>query len=308
MSQDRIFSDEELRIATLRSVDALAEAVAAGDPETARGFGRRLVREALSMKGNYDAWETTLAAWVRRRDGAAAEADALAAIRERGGPLPEVPDEEGPIDFAERWRELGRRIDSALEEGRDAETLATAQGLHDEALRYHDRGMARVAALLSWIGRRYDTDLLEEAYEEALAADLLGDASFRERALALMHFTRVHLQPFALEEDAEKLTFLCPVCPSGGRLLREGGDDLLRVAGPRWLTWGRDALPVYCCHEPVMERASARKGGVPLFLVDPSDALGEEPCKTYLYKDPADIPERFYTRIGLQKPRSRPAR
>ena len=79
--------------------------------------------------------------------------------------------------------------------------------------------------------------------------------------------------------------------------------DGLVVEGPRPLTYGRDTLPVYCCHEPVMERASIEATGVPLFVVDPSDRLGEEPCRTYLYKDPAKIPERFYERLGLTKPK-----
>jgi hypothetical protein len=52
-----------------------------------------------------------------------------------------------------------------------------------------------------------------------------------------------------------------------------------------------------------MEKASIEATGVPLFIVEPSDALGVEPCHTYLYKDVAKIPERFYRRLGLQKPR-----
>ena len=123
-----------------------------------------------------------------------------------------------------------------------------------------------------------------------------------------MHFTRVHLQAFELREDAEKLVFLCPVCPSGGRLLRDGHyeppRDGAHVPGPRAITWGRDSLPVYCCHEPVMEKASIEATGVPLFVVDPPERLGVDPCPTYLYKDPADIPERFYTRLGLSKPKA----
>jgi hypothetical protein len=51
-----------------------------------------------------------------------------------------------------------------------------------------------------------------------------------------------------------------------------------------------------------MERASIRATGAPLFIVDPAENLGVEPCKTYLYKDPRDIPEHFYTRLGLEKP------
>jgi hypothetical protein len=168
--------------------------------------------------------------------------------------------------------------------------------------------MSRVSALLSWIGRHHGANAVESALEVSMSSDMLGDASFRERAEALMHFTRVHLQPFELEEDDEKLTFLCPVCPSGGRLLRARHYDAprsdLRITGPRPLTYGRDELPAYCCHEPVMEKASIESTGVPLFIVEPSEQLGEEPCRTYLYKNAADIPERFYTRLGLEKPKT----
>ena len=45
-----------------------------------------------------------------------------------------------------------------------------------------------------------------------------------------------------------------------------------------------------------------RKTGAPLFVVEPAERLGFETCKTYLYKNASDIPERFYTRLGLTKP------
>ncbi|MDG2307518.1 MAG: hypothetical protein P8R42_23270 [Candidatus Binatia bacterium] len=122
------------------------------------------------------------------------------------------------------------------------------------------------------------------ALGKVMQSGMLGDAGFRERAEMLMHFTRVHLQPFELQEDDEKLTFLCSVCPSAGRLLQAGryeGDSAdLPVQGPRPLTYDPPELPAYCCHEPVMEKASIRDTGAPLFIVDPSERLGEEPCRT----------------------------
>lgn len=51
-----------------------------------------------------------------------------------------------------------------------------------------------------------------------------------------------------------------------------------------------------------METDSFEATGVPLFIVDPAERLGFEPCNTYLYKKAEDIPERFYTRLGLDKP------
>ena len=301
----RVFTDEELRIGSLRSVEALGEALEAGDREAAHRFCRRLRREVLSMQQNYDGWERSLRQAIAERGGAEAEASALRAIED-----PEVAPERctHDPDRLDRWRAEARAIEADIDQGASTSALERARGLHDEALRSHDRGMSRVAALLSWIAAHQGPDAVEAALEVAMSSDMLGDASFRERAEALMHFTRVHLQPFEIHEDDEKLTFLCPVCPSGGRLLREGHYDVPRsgahIEGPRALTWNRDTLPVYCCHEPVMEKASIEATGVPLFVVDPPEHPGEEPCPTYLYKDPARIPERFYTRLGLEKPRS----
>ena len=49
-------------------------------------------------------------------------------------------------------------------------------------------------------------------------------------------------------------------------------DDLV-VKGPHPLTYGRDEIPVYCCHEPIMEIDSIEKTGVPLFVVEPGAVL-----------------------------------
>jgi hypothetical protein len=285
----------------------MVEALDRGDPEAAGLFAKRLRREVLSMRQNYDGWEATLLAWIERRNGVPVRDAAVEAIdRDAPGSLPfEIDDDAG-----DRWRAVAAELRAAIDERSFDRARKLGAQLHAEGLAYHDRGMARIADALSFIGRRFGTDLLEEAYKEAMSSDLLGDADFRDRAEALMHFTRVHLQPFHLEEDDEKLTFLCDVCPSGGRLLQaghyDGPDAALVVEGARPLTYQRDSLPVYCCHEPIMERASIEKTGVPLFIVDPSEDLGRVPCKTYLYKNPDDIPERFYTRLGLTKPNGQP--
>ncbi len=302
MTTGRIFSDEELRIAGLRSVDAIREALDAKDTVQARAFVRRLRREVLSMIRNYDGWEATLLDWIEREVDGVTKVDALAAIEdfdaapERGG------DGSDPVP---RWKVEAEAILEAIEAGDASSALARAERLHEDALVRHDRGISRVSALLSWIGRRKGADGVGAALHEAMSAEMLGDASFRERAEALMHFTRVHLQPVPLEEDDEKLTFACASCPSGGRMIAAGHYDAPRddfvVTGPHPLTYGRDEIPVYCCHEPIMEMDSIERTGVPLFVVEPAERLGFETCKTYLYKRPEDIPERYYARLGLDK-------
>ncbi|MCR9096150.1 MAG: hypothetical protein NXI30_18140 [bacterium] len=300
---EREFSDEELRVLGLRSVDALAEALEAGDRVAALGFVKRLRREVLSMIRNYAGWEETLLSWVDRTLGGHDRHEVLAAIEdfvaapERGG------DGSDPVP---RWKDEAAAIDAAIAAGENDAALLRARALHDEALVRHDRGMSRVSAILSWIGRNAGIPGIEAALGEAMSGDMIGNASFRERAEALTHFTRVHLQPVPLEEDDEKLTFACTRCPSGGRMIAAGHyatprNDLV-VRGPHPLTYGRDEIPVYCCHEPIMEIDSIRQTGAPLFVVEPAERLGFETCKTYLYKRPEDVPAKYYARLGLEKP------
>jgi hypothetical protein len=302
-SSNRVFTQDELAIAATRSVDALADALAAGDRAGALEFSKRLRREVLAMRGNYDSWETALGAEIESRGGPAAAAEAW---KRANRDADEFTAGAPTSDEADRWRETAAVIRAAIENGDDDTATRESRTLHDGALAYHDRGLARVSSLLSWIGREHGADAVEDALGKVMQSGMLGEAGFRERAEMLMHFTRVHLQPFELQEDDEKLTFVCSVCPSAGRLLQagryEGENADLQIAGPRPLTYDRPELPAYCCHEPVMEKASIRDTGAPLFIVDPSERLGEEPCRTYLYKDPAEIPERFYTRLGMEKP------
>jgi hypothetical protein len=42
--------------------------------------------------------------------------------------------------------------------------------------------------------------------------------------------------------------------------------------------------------------------GSPMYPSDPPDDYDRDPCVWYWYKDPADIPERHWTRYGLSKP------
>jgi len=297
----REFSDEELRVGSLRSLDAIGECLAVADLDGARRYARRLRREVLAMLGSYDGWERGLLAEVAARGG---DPDAL--LTSIADPTI-APERCTEATGADAFRARAAALDAEIASGDVGRAEQSARSLHEAALRRHDRGMSRVSALLSHLAREYGAEAVDQALTRVMASDLTGTASFRERAEALMHFTRVHLQPFELSEDAEKLTFLCPVCPSGGRLLREGHYDAprndARVRGPAPITWGLSELPAYCCHEPAMERASIEATGVPLFVVEPAERLGEQPCRTFLYKRAEDIPERYYRRVGLEKPK-----
>ena len=169
--------------------------------------------------------------------------------------------------------------------------------------------MSRVVALLSKVFEDHDEDGLRWVLSEVMRPESMdpdGKTPFREKVENIMLFTRCHLLPFTVTEDEEKVTFMPDPCPSGARLIREGhyekprGNTIVREPGP--LTFGRSDMPIYCCHEPSMELSSVLQTGVPLFIVDPPEDVGISPCKVYVYKDPADIPDSFYERIGVERP------
>ncbi len=108
--------------------------------------------------------------------------------------------------------------------------------------------------------------------------------------------------------DEEKFTITMTPCGSGGKLVLEGGykppRNLARVKKAQPQTFGKENFPVYCTHCAFQEIVPIEVLGHPIFITDPPDAdkIGEIPCSVYIYKDPKNIPEEFYERIGKKKP------
>ena len=146
----------------------------------------------------------------------------------------------------------------------------------------------------------------DQAVMNPSAMDPDGKLPFKDKVEKLIFFTRLHLLPFSVSEDDEKMTFMPDPCPSGARLIQQGHYQSPRNAalvveqGP--LTYQQKDFPIYCCHEPAMEISSLKATGVPVFIVDPSDQLGVTPCKVYVYKRVSEIPEAYFTRLGLRRP------
>jgi hypothetical protein len=106
------------------------------------------------------------------------------------------------------------------------------------------------------------------------------------------------------DEDDEKY-MLAFRCGSGGKLIDDGAyappRDYLTLAGPSPVTFGRASLPVYCAHCSVNnEIEGIEQTGVPVTIEFPPERAGE-PCVHHVYKDPAQIPDEIYRRVGKQK-------
>ena len=301
-----IFSDQELAEAGRLTVELIAENLERGQHSEAKNLVTRFQEELMTMFYSYTGWETSILGCIAEVDGEARSVEVLAGV-EDWDIAPERKIETRGV--AGRWVEELKKIQLLIDEGLVAEAGQRAHTLREQALELHDGLMSRVSALLTVVYEDYGDEELKRILNIVMKPESMdpdGKTPFREKVENIMRFTRCHLLPFTVTEDEEKVTFMPDPCPSGARLIRSGhyesprNNAIVRDAGP--LTYGRAQLPVYCCHEPAMELSSVLRTGVPLFIVDPPEDVGISPCKIYVYKDPAQIPEGYYQRLGLEKP------
>ncbi len=302
----RVFSANELADAGRLTVDLIAERLEQGLQVQARGLVRRFQEELMTMFFSYTGWEVSILECIAQLGGDTCRDEALATI-ENWDIAPERQVEIA--DVSSLWRAELSAIGQLIDAGSDSEACERAGTLREEALKLHDGIMSRVSALLTIVYEDYGEEQLSWVLSQVMRTDTMdpdGTLPFREKVENIMRFTRSHLLPFTVSEDDEKVTFMPNPCPSGARLIREGHYDSPRnnaiVQGASPLTYGRPDFPVYCCHEPSMELGSALRTGVPIFIVDPPEDVGTSPCKVYVYKNPQDIPEAYYKRLGLKKP------
>lgn len=112
-----------------------------------------------------------------------------------------------------------------------------------------------------------------------------------------------------VEEDDEKIIITLNPCGSGGRLIAmgmfEGKRAYRKLHGPGPHTWGETDLPIYCAHCPwAHEIVPIQVGGQGAQLwvhAAPFPKKPGDPCIHHIYKNPADIPERYYERLGMKK-------
>jgi hypothetical protein len=80
---------------------------------------------------------------------------------------------------------------------------------------------------------------------------------------------------------------------------------LARVEERHPITWGMKDFPIYCVHCPIMETLAFEGTGdlQPIHLVNEPKQHGF--CHFAYYKDPANIPDEYYRRLGKEKPAPR---
>jgi len=219
----------------------------------------------------------------------------------------------------EQLRDMERRtldrLNDAIDAGDPEKAKKIAQRMYNEFLSMHDLYRNWITATLSEVGERFGDDALEEVMVEGVRAwwkpivnNLpTGPESLPARVKMFVSGLHGHLQPLEIREDDEKFEIkLCP-CGSGGRLVSEGKyegkDAFLTIKDAQPLTYGRKNFPVYCAHEYAMEKVDIEENGKPFVVVEPAARIGKEYCSMIVYKDPDNVPDKYYERLGLDKPK-----
>ncbi len=217
----------------------------------------------------------------------------------------------------EELREMGRRTldvaQEAIEQGDKQRAKELVQRMYKEFNHLHDGYMFWATGLLTYIYQNYGIESVEKA--ERFAHTIEGKTVFkppietdlRSLIIHLAKSLRGHLQPIDIEEDEEKVVLTMKPCGSGERIIELGGYEagLARVKERHPITWGMKDFPIYCVHCPIMETLAFEATGdlQPVHLVNESKQHGF--CHFAYYKDPANIPEEFYRRLGKEKPAPR---
>lgn len=234
--------------------------------------------------------------------------------------------------MAERWftdeelhemtRPTMERAIEALDKGDIEEARVLCQSMTTEWRYIHDMLIELVLGLVDFVKRRFGEDEVAGAWRESMERAWREDAGkiskVDRRAIveALAASWRAHSTSgtgphpgrFTIEEDDEKVTFVLHPCGSGQRLVLMGKYDdpergySVTEHAHDW-SFDRANMPLYCTHCTFMnELLPMEWSGLPLYPLDPPVDYHRDPCRWYWYKDPADIPDRFWARYGLSKP------
>jgi hypothetical protein len=217
----------------------------------------------------------------------------------------------------EELREMERRTldvaQEAIEQGDKQKAKELVQRMYEEFNHLHDGYMFWATGLLTYIYQNYGIESVEKA--ERFAHTIEGKTVFkppietdlRSLIIHLARTLRGHLQPLAIEEDDEKIVLTMKPCGSGERIIELGGYEagLARVKERHHITWGMKDFPIYCVHCPIMETLGFEGTGdlQPVHLAH--EPMRHGFCHFAYYKDPANIPEEFYRRLGKEKPAPR---
>ncbi len=215
------------------------------------------------------------------------------------------------------------RIIKHIQQKEIEEALAICEEMKKSRIVLHDFFADSCTVLWSWIGDQLGEEIIEDLFR------YIFEQSARRQIYSLAILFRMYLPntisllaesgwrshscfgygehpaQFSITEDEEKFTFHLHPCASGVRLFLRGmyepgrGGKLTEKAYP-W-TFNRKGFPYYCIHSAFLnEILPYETFGYLMWPTDePQEPAG--PCRWHIYKDPNDIPDKYYDRLGVKK-------
>jgi hypothetical protein len=276
--------------------DRIEAALREGRLEEAAALGRHLVTEAQEIHDLYTAWSAAIPEILARHGAAAVTA-------------PEAVDGEGDWSrFVAAVETFARgpgeaRLRAALDAWREAHDRHLELVAGWIAVAVEQLGEAQLGAL--WRELQADGIAAYARYETSRTP---WDESFAFAVQTAIEGMHGHLGgprgrgEVEVRDHGDRVELVFDPCGSGGRLRAA---ERFGVTTERHdFAWNEVGVCHYCVHCCVLQQLEPIDNlGHPVRVIDPPLNAGDR-CTWTVYRDPADVPEAAYRRVGRTKPGS----
>jgi hypothetical protein len=281
--------------------DLIEAALREGRLADAAALGRHLVTEAQEIHDLWTAWSRAVPEILARSGVPAAR---IAAAERRLGASDPEADWRRFLDAVEAFASgvEGDRLAAALEAWRTA---------HD---RHRDLVAGWIAVAVEELGEARLGELWRELQADGIAGYARYDVrttpwedSFAFAVQTAIEGMHGHLGgprgrgDVQVRDHGDRVELTFDPCGSGGRIRAA---ERFGVTAERhdW-AWNEVGVCHYCVHCCVLQQLEPIDAlGYPVRVIDPPLEPGR-PCTWTVYRDPADVPEDAYRRVGRTKPR-----
>lgn len=291
------------------TLDLIDSALAEGRPEDAAALGRHLIVEAQEIHDLYTDWSRAVPD-ILAHGGVSPEE--LAAESERLTSLTGAADPEAD------WNRFVLAVHDFTEGCAQASGHEARLSRAVEAWRRaHDRHRDLVAAWIDLAVRVLGEERLGELWRQLMSDGIEAYRRYDPRinswreSLPFVVQTAIegmhgHLGgprgrgEVSVAEHDDRVELEFDPCGSGGRI--RAAERFGVTSGRHDWAWNERGVCHYCVHCCVlMQLEPIDRIGFPVRVIDPPLRPGE-PCRWTVYRDPADVPEAAYRRVGRKKP------